>query len=89
MDWFWWIFKRNVIISRKKLKIERKMYKYKEKTYKILHFSKSKSRKSRVWYNSIVYEQIESGLVFTREEKDFYSKFEKVWVKIKTFGFMI
>jgi hypothetical protein len=54
------------------------MYKYKEKTYKILHFSKSKSRKSRVWYNSIVYEQIESGLVFTREEKDFYSKFKKV-----------
>ena len=54
------------------------MYTYKGKQYKILYFAKSKSRKTRVWYNSIIYEQVESGLVFVRESVDFYNKFNLV-----------
>jgi len=35
---------------------------------------------TRYWFKCVIYEQVESGLVFVRESIDFYFKFEKVWI---------
>lgn len=50
------------------------IFKYKDKEYRFL-ISAFDVKTQRM---SVVYIQIESGLVFTRDEEDFYNKFELV-----------
>lgn len=55
-----------------------KMYTYKSKEYKIIREAQMKDTNSRDWYECIIYEQVETGLVFVREGVDFYNKFNLV-----------
>lgn len=54
------------------------MYKYKGKEYKIIKEAQMKDVSTRDWFECVVYEQVESGLLFVRESEDFYFKFERV-----------
>ena len=53
-------------------------YKYKNKTYTITGEGQFKDVYSGDWVNCVFYTQDESGLMFAREEVDFYFKFERV-----------
>lgn len=54
------------------------MYTYKGKKYKILQEAQMKDLTTRHWFDCVIYQQIESGLVFVREIRDFKNKFEKI-----------
>lgn len=54
-------------------------YTYKNKEYKLLYDDlEVKDSDSREWKQGVLYEQIESGLLFVREKEEFLSKFELV-----------
>ena len=60
-------------------KFKCKLYTYKNKTYKILKEDFTmKCPETRKWAKAIMYEQIESGLVFVREKEEFFKLFEKL-----------
>jgi hypothetical protein len=54
------------------------MYTYKNKEYKIVREAQMKDVTSRDWHECVIYEQVETGLVFVREAVEFYFKFEMV-----------
>jgi hypothetical protein len=53
-------------------------YTYKNKNYTLISEAQTKDINSREWYDSVIYRQDESGLIFTRYAIDFYFKFERV-----------
>lgn len=54
-------------------------YTYKNKQYKLLHEDlKIKDSGTRDWKQGVMYEQIESGLLFVREKKEFFERFKIV-----------
>ena len=53
-----------------------KIYTYKNKKYKIIREAQMKDITTRDWYECVIYEQVETGLIFVREAIDFYFKFE-------------
>ncbi len=56
---------------------EIKMYTYKEKEYMILKSGITmKDPHTRKWLPCVVYEQVESGMVFVREEEEFFKLFK-------------
>lgn len=55
------------------------IYIYKNKQYKLLHEDlEIKDSGTRDWKQGVLYEQIESGLLFVREKEEFLNKFELV-----------
>jgi hypothetical protein len=53
-------------------------YSYKGKTYVILERFPMKDKSSREWLDAVKYIQLESGLIFSREEEEFLKLFKKI-----------
>ena len=55
------------------------IYTYKNKEYRLLHDDlEVKDTTSREWKRGVMYEQIESGLLFVRDYEEFMNLFEEV-----------
>ena len=57
--------------------MERDKYTLKGKDYVILGFTTMKDPSSRAWLRAVRYMQIETGLEFVREGKEFFERFKK------------
>jgi len=54
-------------------------YEYKGKEYELLHdFAQVKDELTRSWTSCVVYKQIESGMIFVRENVEFHRLFKLV-----------
>ena len=58
--------------------MQRDKYTLKGKEYIILGFTMMKDPSSRAWLKAVKYMQLETGLEFCREEKEFFERFKKV-----------
>ena len=53
-------------------------YAYEGKEYVILGFTMVKCPVTRAWFKAVKYIQLETGLDFAREEKEFFERFKLV-----------
>ena len=56
----------------------REVYIYKDKEYYFESCGEMKNPITRIWRGCVIYVQIETGLRFVREQKEFFDLFKKV-----------